>query len=111
MLNYVIAPLLANKEDILEPNTTFILIRLDKWPDGGCKVLYFVIQYKPRNQRTWTLVSNNIQSTQNEFVIADLHPGNLYNVHITAHNDAGSTMGEYEFRTLPLIGNNFSGFR
>lgn len=31
---------------LLAPNSTSLLVRLHSWPDNGCPILYFVLQYK-----------------------------------------------------------------
>jgi hypothetical protein len=36
----------TSKEDaLITTNTTAIFLKLDHWPDGGCPILYFVIEY------------------------------------------------------------------
>uniref|UniRef100_T1IIC3 Down syndrome cell adhesion molecule n=1 Tax=Strigamia maritima TaxID=126957 RepID=T1IIC3_STRMM len=98
------APITASRDDVLEPNVTTLTIKLEKWPDGGCRVLYFVVQYKPKTKENWILVSNNIQPDHKDFVISDLYPNTAYSVQITVHNDAGSAVAEYDFITHSKFG-------
>ena len=56
-----------------------------------------------RGNQDWTLVSNSVKPSGN-FVVLDLSPASWYNLRVTAHNRAGSTVAEYEFATLTLAG-------
>ena len=38
------------------------------------------------------------------FVVLDLAPGSWYNLKVTAHNNAGFAVAEYEFATLTVTG-------
>jgi hypothetical protein len=51
------------------------------------------------------LVSNSVKPGGN-FVVLDLGPASWYNLRVTAHNNAGSTVAEYEFATLTTTGGN-----
>lgn len=92
-------PEIPHQHTVLKINTTWVVIRLVGWPDGGCPIRHFVIQYRARHQRDFVLVSNNVPHRQENFVIPDLQPGITYHLHITAHNDAGSTTAEFDFVT------------
>ena len=46
---------------IMTLNITFITLHLHRWPDGGCPIQYYVIEYKEESQPTWRIVSNNIR--------------------------------------------------
>lgn len=50
-----------------------------------------------------TLVSNNVKPGGN-FVVLDLEPATRYHLQVTAHNNAGFAVAEYEFATLTLTG-------
>lgn len=63
---------------------------------------FFLIRLTRGNQ-DWTLVSNSVKPGGN-FVVLDLSPATWYNLRVTAHNNAGSTVAEYEFATLTLTG-------
>nr|CAD7197272.1 unnamed protein product [Timema douglasi] len=78
---------------------------LDAWGDGGCAILYFIIEYR-ESQRTneWTLVSNNVQPTERVYSVLDLSPASKYHLRVTAHNNAGSTLAYYNFTTLTAEG-------
>ena len=59
-----------------------------------------------RNHKDWTLVSNSVKAGGN-FVVLDLNPATYYNVKVTAHNNAGFSVGEFEFATLTVTGGEF----
>lgn len=52
-------------------------------------------------------MSNSVKPGGN-FVVLDLSPATWYNLRVTAHNNAGSTVAEYEFATLTLTGGNIN---
>jgi hypothetical protein len=57
-----------------------------------------------RDQIEWNQISNNVKPGGN-FVVLDLEPASWYMLRVTAHNNAGFTVAEYEFATLTLNGN------
>lgn len=48
-------------------------------------------------------MSNNVKPGQN-FVLLDLDPAQWYHLRVTAHNNAGFNVAEYEFATLTVTG-------
>lgn len=64
---------------------------------------YFLVHCFFRGSQDWTLVNNNVKAS-GDFVFLDLEPAQWYNLRVTAHNKAGSTMAEYEFPTLTETG-------
>jgi hypothetical protein len=48
-------------------------------------------------------VSNSVKAGGN-FVVLDLNPATWYNLKVTAHNNAGFSVAEYEFATLTVTG-------
>lgn len=89
---------------LVRANSTFVTLRLEAWSDGGCPILHFVVEYKPAIDDKWRLVANNVHPKQAPFVIPDLTPATHYNLRVTAHNSAGSTMMEYDFATHTMAG-------
>ncbi|XP_020291121.1 Down syndrome cell adhesion molecule-like protein Dscam2 isoform X2 [Pseudomyrmex gracilis] len=87
----------------LTPNSTTLVLRLHVWPDNGCPIRYFVIQYRPANEFHWTLVSNNVKM-QRRFVVTNLTPSTVYQLKVEAHNVAGSNQAEFTFVTLTKEG-------
>ena len=69
------------------------------------KPLFILFYY--REQIEWNQISNNVKPGGN-FVVLDLEPATWYNLRITAHNNAGFTVAEYEFATLTITGGNYS---
>lgn len=63
-----------------------------------------VIQYKPRLQHEWILLSNHILPEQITVIIKELTPGTWHDLLISAKNEAGTTESEYRFATLTVTG-------
>jgi len=51
-------------------------------------------------------VSNNVKPGGN-FVVLDLDPASWYHLRVTAHNNAGFAVAEYEFATLTVTGGEY----
>ncbi|XP_043279367.1 Down syndrome cell adhesion molecule-like protein Dscam2 isoform X3 [Venturia canescens] len=96
-------PLAPAKQHLIRINATSVLLEMATWQDGGCPILYLVVEYR-RLPGDWLLVSNNV-SPQSRFPIVDLQSGTSYELRVTAYNNAGSTQAEYLFSTLSLTGN------
>ncbi|KAF2904085.1 hypothetical protein ILUMI_02088 [Ignelater luminosus] len=94
--------LLSSDKLIKEVSSNEIGLNFDFWPDGGCPILYFVIEYKETTSSEWILLSNNAQSS-GVFFISDLKPSTSYQLRISAHNSAGQKTGEYDFVTLSAL--------
>lgn len=56
-----------------------------------------------RTSSEWIQVSNNVKPGQN-FILLDLDPAVWYHLRVTAHNNAGFSVAEYEFATLTVTG-------
>lgn len=61
-----------------------------------------------RHQQEWNQVSNNVKPGGN-FVVLDLDPASWYHLRVTAHNNAGFAVAEYEFATLTVTGGKHKG--
>ncbi|XP_046683014.1 Down syndrome cell adhesion molecule-like protein Dscam2 [Homalodisca vitripennis] len=96
-------PLIPTISQLLVVNSTQVGIRLNSWPDGGCPMLYFVLEYATGNVQDYTVVGNNI-SPDKVYNLVGLSPANEYRLRITAHNSAGSTTTSYSFVTLNSLG-------
>ena len=116
---------------LLQPNSTFALLRLHDWPDGGCPISYFEVQLRAAGASHWTLGKHqsinqsinqcgNQQSTcvcavsssvvpQRRFVVPGLLAASPYELRVTAHNAAGATATTLAFSTLTLEGGEFWG--
>ncbi|XP_032686646.1 Down syndrome cell adhesion molecule-like protein Dscam2 isoform X6 [Odontomachus brunneus] len=97
------APGIPPATAFLSPNSTTLVLRLHVWPDNGCPIKYFVIQYRPANEFHWTLVSNSAKM-QRRFVVTNLTPSSVYQLKVEAHNVAGSNHAELTFVTLTKEG-------
>ncbi|XP_047472716.1 Down syndrome cell adhesion molecule-like protein Dscam2 isoform X15 [Penaeus chinensis] len=87
----------------VEVSSVSINLHLKAWQDGGCPMNYFVVEYKPRHQTEWIMADNQVSPTGN-YGIMELTPATWYNLRISAHNNAGSSVAEYEVATLTLTG-------
>ncbi|XP_015601116.1 Down syndrome cell adhesion molecule-like protein Dscam2 isoform X2 [Cephus cinctus] len=96
-------PIPPTKQHLIRANLTSVILELASWQDGGCPLLYFVVEYK-RLPGDWLLVSNNVPP-QSRFPIVDLERGTSYELRVTGYNNAGSTQEEYLFTTLSPNGN------
>nr|CAD7411049.1 unnamed protein product [Timema poppensis] len=98
-------PLLPAPADLLLLNSSSVALRLSIWPDGGCPMLYYVVEYAPRLMEVdnWLVVSNNIVPNR-VYVLSGLKPATTYKLRIKAHNAAGYKEGNYQFTTLSLLG-------
>ncbi|XP_052566813.1 cell adhesion molecule Dscam2 isoform X6 [Culex pipiens pallens] len=91
---------------LIAPNSTSVVLRLNGWPDNGCPILYYVLQYRSISNTLddeWHLVSNALKP-QRRFTLSGLLPTTLYQLRMEAHNVAGSTNAEYSFVTLTKDG-------
>ncbi|XP_044595846.1 Down syndrome cell adhesion molecule-like protein Dscam2 isoform X14 [Cotesia glomerata] len=96
-------PIIPEASRFIEVSTNSITLHLNAWSDGGCPMLYFVVEHKKKQQQEWNQVSNNVKPGSN-FVVLDLDPANWYHLRVTAHNNAGFAVAEYEFATLTVTG-------
>lgn len=100
------APGIPTPSAFLAPNSTSIILRLHSWPDNGCPILYYVLQYRSIAEETeneWILVSNALKP-QRRFTIAGLLPSTLYQLKMEAHNVAGVSNADFTFVTLTKDG-------
>ncbi|XP_064651143.1 cell adhesion molecule DSCAM-like isoform X4 [Lineus longissimus] len=100
---------------IKQLNSTFLVLDLKKWQDGGCPITSYSIRYCVWGDTTWRTVSNHIDpavpekqkqkiKVDEEFMVQDLHPATWYIMKVTAYNDAGLTEAELKFGTLTYTG-------
>ncbi|XP_043478450.1 Down syndrome cell adhesion molecule-like protein Dscam2 isoform X41 [Leptopilina heterotoma] len=94
----------------IEVSTNSITLHLNAWSDGGCPMLYFVVEHKKKNQLEWNQVSNSVKPGGN-FVVLDLEPATWYQLRVTANNNAGFQVGEFDFATLTVTGGTIAPAR
>lgn len=97
----------------IRTNITSVILDLSAWQDGGCSIQYFTIEFRrydneQSNTNEWIVVSSNVPA-KSRFSIPDLEPATIYNLRITAHNNAGSTIAAYIFETLNEKGDGGHG--
>ncbi|XP_018577216.1 Down syndrome cell adhesion molecule-like protein Dscam2 isoform X5 [Anoplophora glabripennis] len=103
-------PHIPSADQFIEESSNSIILHLGAWSDGGCPMLYFVIEQKKKSSSEWIQVSNNVKPGQN-FVLLDLDPAQWYHLRVTAHNNAGFNVAEYEFATLTVTGGTIAPAR
>ncbi|EFN60720.1 Down syndrome cell adhesion molecule-like protein 1 [Camponotus floridanus] len=103
-------PIIPEAARFIEVSTNSITLHLSAWSDGGCPMLYFVVEHKKKHQQEWNQVSNNVKIGGN-FVVLDLDPASWYHLRVTAHNNAGFAVAEYEFATLTVTGGTIAPAR
>ncbi|XP_076390055.1 Down syndrome cell adhesion molecule 1 isoform X30 [Megachile rotundata] len=103
-------PIIPEAARFIEVSTNSITLHLSAWSDGGCPMLYFVVEHKKKHQQEWNQVSNNVKPGGN-FVVLDLDPATWYHLRVTAHNNAGFAVAEYEFATLTVTGGTIAPAR
>lgn len=59
-----------------------------------------------RTSLEWNQVANSVKPGGN-FVLLELEPAVWYHLRVTAHNNAGFNVAEYEFATLTVTGGKF----
>lgn len=99
-------PISPRKQHLIRANATSIILELSSWQDGGCPISHFAVEYRRRghhHSREWILASSNV-SPQVRYTIGDLEPTLSYDLRVTAHNNAGTTVAEYSFETLSTTG-------
>ena len=98
------APIAPSTRELIQSNSTFVVVNLSAWRDSGCPISHFSVQYKPRTQRDFILLSNHVLPEAGNLIITDLLPAKWYTLFLTATNEAGSTEAEYSLSTLTTSG-------
>ncbi|XP_072160841.1 cell adhesion molecule Dscam1 [Bemisia tabaci] len=97
-------PIKPTASQVLTVNSSAVSVWLDAWGDGGCPILYYIIEYHADNQAEWLLSSKPVQPTERVYTISNLLPATKYFLKITAHNNIGSAVAVYNFTTLTIDG-------
>ncbi|XP_038214382.1 Down syndrome cell adhesion molecule-like protein Dscam2 isoform X6 [Zerene cesonia] len=96
-------PPVPRAADFIEVGSSSVTLHLKQWLDGGCPMSHFVVENKKKGAPEWNQISNAVKPGGN-FVVLDLEPATWYVLRITAHNNAGFNVAEYEFATLTMTG-------
>ncbi|XP_068632811.1 cell adhesion molecule Dscam1 isoform X20 [Battus philenor] len=96
-------PPVPRAADFIEVGSSSVTLHLKQWLDGGCPMSHFVVENKKKGAVEWNQISNAVKPGGN-FVVLDLEPATWYVLRITAHNNAGFNVAEYEFATLTMTG-------
>lgn len=97
-------PVAPDKFALLAVNATAVNVFLSAWHDGSCPMATFELLYKPRkplpgNTRPVWESYGLFPSSTKSVSIRDLIPSTIYDLKITATNEAGSTEAQYSFST------------
>ncbi|XP_074599445.1 cell adhesion molecule Dscam1-like isoform X2 [Brevipalpus obovatus] len=98
------APIAPGRQSFIRSNISSTTLTLSTWSDGKCPIDHFEIQYKPKFNPEWILVSNHIIAHHERVEIRDLSPGTWYDLMVVAKNEAGITEAKYHFATLTETG-------
>lgn len=93
-------PIQPKHSQMITNNSTSVTCWLDSWGDGGCGIIYFVVESRPYARSQWNMIASHIAPTERIYTVSDLQPLTKYQLRVTAHNNAGSTMAVYNFTTL-----------
>ncbi|XP_063231783.1 cell adhesion molecule Dscam2-like [Bacillus rossius redtenbacheri] len=96
------APKVPLEEDFLAVNSTSATLYLEAWPDGGCPIRFFALEYRPWGSGDWTRLPRS--TARDELTITDLRPATWYALKVAAHNDAGYSQQEFVFATRTQAG-------
>ncbi|XP_038214395.1 Down syndrome cell adhesion molecule-like protein Dscam2 isoform X18 [Zerene cesonia] len=103
-------PPVPRAADFIEVGSSSVTLHLKQWLDGGCPMSHFVVENKKKGAPEWNQISNAVKPGGN-FVVLDLEPATWYVLRITAHNNAGFNVAEYEFATLTMTGGTIAPVR
>ncbi|CAG9760392.1 unnamed protein product [Ceutorhynchus assimilis] len=95
-------PLLPKDDQIFATNSSVITVNLKNWPDGGCIITQFSLEYKAYADPSWRLIANSV--SEDQIVIQNLLPGIWYQLKVSAQNDAGIVNGVFNVATLKIDG-------
>lgn len=95
-------PLLPKEKDFILTNSTTLQLNLYNWPDGGCPIMHFSIQYKAYNEKNWILVAKSV--SEERIFVHNLTPATWYQLKISAENDGGTVQGFFNFATTTPTG-------
>ena len=66
---------------------TFVALNLNAFGDGGCPILYFVIEYRRDSGRgpsaKYTMVGNNVRPRDRAYTIRGLDPASRYHIKVS----------------------------
>ena len=89
-----------------------MLLDLERWNNGQCPILHYVIRYRVKDvtnrkstENNWIVVSSHIKPEyESQFTIRELLPATWYELSVMAVNEAGETESRYLFATLTMFG-------
>ncbi|CAH0562134.1 unnamed protein product [Brassicogethes aeneus] len=95
-------PQVPKEKDFITTNSSTLQLNLYNWPDGGCPILQFSVQYRMYGEKGWNLIARSV--SEEKIVVHDLIPSTWYQLKISAENDAGIVSEVFHFATTSLAG-------
>ena len=92
---------------------TFIALNLNAFGDGGCSILYFVIEYRRDSGRgpnsKYTMVANNVRPRERAYTIRGLDPASRYyiKVHCNMKTEQSCSTFRFSFEYFLYSATNF----
>lgn len=72
------------------------------WEDHGCPIIQFIVEYRQLGSTHWIRIDN--QHNVDTMFITDLIPATWYQLKVSASNEAGITLINYNFATTTING-------
>lgn len=98
----ILAPKVPPETDFILTNSTTLRMNMFTWEDLGCPIMQYIIEYKQLGSIHWIRVDS--QHNDDMMYISDLVPAMWYQLKISASNEAGSTLANYNFATTTISG-------
>jgi Down syndrome cell adhesion molecule len=96
------APKIPPETDFISTNSTTLRMNMFTWEDLGCPIIQYVIEYKQLGSIHWIRVDS--QHNDDMMYITDLISATWFQLKISAANEAGTTMANYNFATTTISG-------
>ncbi|KAJ8980637.1 hypothetical protein NQ317_017933 [Molorchus minor] len=95
-------PELPKEQEFITANATTLHLNLYSWPNGGCPISHFSVEYRAYSTQNWIVVAKSV--TEENIAVQDLEPATWYQLKISADNDAGTVKGFFNFATTTISG-------
>jgi Fibronectin type III domain/Immunoglobulin I-set domain len=77
-----LVPVQPKHSQMITNNSTSVTCWLDSWGDGGCNILYFVIECRLYGRATWNMIANHVAPTERIYTVIELLPATKYQVSV-----------------------------
>lgn len=99
------AAVAPDSASLISTNVSAAILSLDAWHDGSCPISHFVLALKAKKAGNKKPDVSKVfpDGQQKRHVLHNLLPGTVYQLSMTAVNEAGRTEGQYTFTTTSLM--------